>query len=182
MRIRTLTGAVAAVLVLSGPVAGGQAEAVRPAATAAPPGDTRVLTYDAGRAGEFASAVDRGAAVWNDSVDAVELRPAASGEPADIRVVAVDGWPRTVPGGLGSGTVYFGREAVADGHSTVRIAAHELGHVLGLPDRKPGPCSELMSGASAGPSCASARPNAAERAEVEEKFERASAGRSMGPM
>ncbi len=98
MRIRTLTGAVAAVLVLSGPVAGGQAEAVRPAATAAPLGDTRVLTYDAGRAGEFASAVDRGAAVWNDSVDAVELRPAASGEPADIRVVAVDGWPRTVPG------------------------------------------------------------------------------------
>ncbi|GAB2331064.1 snapalysin family zinc-dependent metalloprotease [Streptomyces variabilis] len=182
MRIRTLTGAVAAVLVLAGPVVGGQAVAVRTADSAAPSGDTRVLTYDTGRAGEFASAVDRGAAVWNDSVDAVELRPAASGEAADIRIVADDGWPRAVPGGLGSGTVYFGREAVADGHSTVRIAAHELGHVLGLPDRKPGPCSELMSGASAGPSCRSARPDAAERAEVEEKFARAPAGLSMGPM
>ncbi|MET8898109.1 snapalysin family zinc-dependent metalloprotease [Streptomyces albogriseolus] len=176
MRIRTLTGAVAAVLVLSGPVVDGQAVAVRTADTAAPSGETRVLTYDTGRAGEFASAVDRGAAIWNDSVDAVELRPAASGDPADIRVVVDDGWPRTVPGGVGSGTVYFGREAVAEGHSTLRIAAHELGHVLGLPDRKPGPCSDLMSGASAGPSCTSARPNAAERAEVEKKFERAPAG------
>ncbi|MCP8712272.1 snapalysin family zinc-dependent metalloprotease [Streptomyces thermocarboxydus] len=176
MRIRTLAGAVAAVFVLSSPVVGGQAVAVRTAGTAAPSGETQVLTYDTGRAGEFASAVDRGAAIWNNSLDAVELRRAAAGETADIRIVVVDGWPRTVPGGLGSGTVYFGREAVAEGHSTVRIAAHELGHVLGLPDRKPGPCSELMSGASAGPSCRSTLPNAAERAEVEEKFERAPAG------
>ncbi|MDT6987738.1 snapalysin family zinc-dependent metalloprotease [Streptomyces lusitanus] len=176
MRIRTLTGAVAAVLVLSGPVVGGQAEAVRTADTAAPAGDTRVLTYDTSRAGEFASAVDRGAAVWNDSVDAVELRPVKSGDSADIRIVVDEGWPRSVPGSLGNGTVYFGREAVAEGHNTVRIAAHELGHMLGLPDRKPGPCSSLMSGASAGPSCTSALPNAAERAEVEQKFERAPAG------
>ncbi|MDN3266978.1 snapalysin family zinc-dependent metalloprotease [Streptomyces sp. MA15] len=175
MRVRTLTGAVAAVLVLAGPVEGGQDGAAGTADTAAPAGRTRVLTYDTSGAGEFASAVDRGAAVWNDSVDAVELRPVESGDRADIRVVVDDGWPRAVPGGLGNGIVHFGREAVAQGHSTVRIAAHELGHILGLPDRKPGPCSRLMSGASAGPSCDSARPNAAERAEVEEKFARAPA-------
>ncbi|MFZ4151795.1 snapalysin family zinc-dependent metalloprotease [Streptomyces pseudogriseolus] len=176
MRIRTLTGAVAAVLVLSGPVVGGQAVAVKTADPAAPAGDTRVLTYDTSRAGEFASAVDRGAAVWNDSVDAVELRPVKAGDAADIRIVVDAGWPRSVPGSLGGGTVYFGRQAVAEGHNTVRIAAHELGHMLGLPDRKPGPCSSLMSGASAGSSCTSARPNAVERAEVEQKFEQAPAG------
>ncbi|MFC9114224.1 MULTISPECIES: snapalysin family zinc-dependent metalloprotease [Streptomyces] len=176
MRIRTLTGAVAAVFLLYGPVVGGQAVAVRTADPAAPEGETRVLTYDTSGAGEFASAVDRGATIWNDSVDGVELRPVTSGERADIRIVVDDGWPRTMPSSMGGGTVHLGRQAVDAGHSTVRIAAHELGHVLGLPDRKPGPCSSLMSGASAGPSCTVARPNAAEQAQVEKNFDGALAG------
>ncbi len=176
MRIRTLTGAVAAVLVLSGPVVGGQAVAVKTADTAAPAGTPGCSPTTPAAPGSSRPRSTGERRCGNDSVDAVELRPVKSGDSADIRIVVDAGWPRSVPGSLGGGTVYFGRQAVAEGHNTVRIAAHELGHMLGLPDRKPGPCSSLMSGASAGPSCTSARPNAAERAEVEQKFEQAPAG------
>lgn len=179
MRVRTLTGGLAAVLVLSAPALTGPAGAVPSGAAARPPAADRVLTYDARAAAEFRAAVDRGAAIWNASVDGVELRPAAAGQRADIRVVADDGWPRSLPGSLGTGTVYIGRQAIEQGHSTVRVTAHELGHMLGLPDRKPGPCSSLMSGASAGTSCANAYPDAAEKAQVEKNFEGAGAGALM---
>ncbi|GAA3290528.1 hypothetical protein GCM10020295_05200 [Streptomyces cinereospinus] len=129
-----------------------------------------MVTYDAGAAAEFRTAVDRGAAVWNASVDSVELRPAAAGQRANIRVLADDGWPRALTTSLGNGTVYIGRQAVDQGYDTVRISAHELGHVLGLPDRKPGPCTSLMSGSSAGVSCTNPYPDAAEQAAVEDHF------------
>jgi snapalysin len=64
----------------------------------------------------------------------------------------------------------MGRQAVAQGHSPARIAAHELGHILGLPDRRTGLCTDLMSGSSAPPSCRNAFPNAAEAAEVNRLF------------
>ncbi|MFI6931860.1 snapalysin family zinc-dependent metalloprotease [Streptomyces sp. NPDC050287] len=130
----------------------------------------RVVTYDAGASAEFKAAVDRGAAIWNESVDAVELRPAAAGQRANIRILADNGWPRAMTTSLGNGTVYIGREAVNEGYNTVRISAHELGHILGLPDRKPGPCTSLMSGSSAGVSCTNPYPDAAEKAEVEGNF------------
>ncbi|KAF3469129.1 snapalysin family zinc-dependent metalloprotease [Streptomyces sp. Tu 3180] len=175
MNVRTLTGGLAAALVMSFPLLGGQAAAAPSDDTAGPPAAARVLTYDASGSAEFASAVARGAAIWNESVDAVELRPAASGQRADIRVLADNGWPRALPTSLGKGTVYIGRQAVNQGYNTVRISSHELGHILGLPDRKPGPCSSLMSGSSAGTSCTNPYPNAAERAEVEENFAGAAA-------
>ncbi|WP_437108911.1 snapalysin family zinc-dependent metalloprotease [Streptomyces sp. enrichment culture] len=78
---------------------------------------------------------------------------------------------------LGEGTVRIGRQAGDQGCHTVRVSAHELGHIPGLPDRKPGPCSRLTSGSSAGVPCANPCPNAAERAEAEENIaEAASAG------
>lgn len=180
MRVRTLTGGLAAVLVLAGPLLNGPAEAVPSAATAPRQVAEDVITYDASRAGEFKAAVDRGAAIWNDSVESVALRPAAAGGSADVRIVADDGWPRSVPTSLGGGTVYLGREAMDQGYDVVRVAAHELGHMLGLPDRKPGPCSDLMSGASAGLSCANPYPSAAEKAQVERNFEGAPAGALLG--
>jgi snapalysin len=140
----------------------------------------RVVTYDAGASAEFRAAVDRGAAIWNESVDNVELRPAAAGQRANIRILADNGWPRALPTSLGNGTVYIGRQAVNQGYDTIRISAHELGHILGLPDRKPGPCSSLMSGSSAGVSCTNPYPDAAERAEVEDNFGFKSAQPSAG--
>ncbi|MEV4865063.1 snapalysin family zinc-dependent metalloprotease [Streptomyces ossamyceticus] len=169
MHIRTLTGGFAAAVVVSLSLTGGQAAAAHHAAADAPAA-ARVLTYDASGSAEFRSAVDRGAAIWNESVDAVELRPAATGQRANIRVVADNGWPRALTTSLGNGTVYMGRQAVDQGYNTIRISAHELGHILGLPDRKPGPCSSLMSGSSAGTACTNPYPNAAEKAEVEGNF------------
>ncbi|MFE9707568.1 snapalysin family zinc-dependent metalloprotease [Streptomyces sp. NPDC005930] len=172
MHVRTLTSGLATVLLMSLPaLGGGQALAAEtPDAASASSAAARVLTYDASGSAEFRSAVDRGAAIWNASVDGAELRPAAAGQRANIRILADNGWPRALPTSLGNGTVWIGRQAVNEGYDTVRISSHELGHILGLPDRKPGPCSSLMSGSSAGVPCTNPYPNAAEKAEVENNF------------
>jgi len=128
------------------------------------------LTYDTSQAEEFVQDVHDGAQVWNDNVANVKLEPVADGQQADFDVVATDGWPQAWVPELGKGTIEFGRQAVTDGHNTTRIAAHEIGHILGLPDVKPGPCTSLMSGASAGTDCDNAIPNAEEKAEVEANF------------
>lgn len=169
MHIRSLTGGLAAALLVSLSLTAGQAVAA-PTDTVDATLAARVFTYDASGSAEFRSAVDRGAAIWNESVDAVELRPAATGQRANIRVLADNGWPRALTTSLGNGTVYIGRQAVDQGYDTIRISAHELGHILGLPDRKPGPCSSLMSGSTAGTACTNPYPNAAEKAEVEGNF------------
>ncbi|MFE2035079.1 snapalysin family zinc-dependent metalloprotease [Streptomyces scopuliridis] len=169
MHVRKLTSGFAAALALTLSLMGGQAVAA-PSADADRALAARVVTYDASGSAEFKSAVDRGAAIWNESVDAVELRPAAAGQRANIRVLADNGWPRALTTSLGNGTVYIGRQAVDQGYNTIRISAHELGHILGLPDRKPGPCSSLMSGSSAGTACTNPYPDTAEKAEVEGNF------------
>lgn len=155
--------------------------AVTPAANAAPavaPHAARTLAqttlyYDDGQAAEFTSAVAAGVRSWNSSVTNVRIVKAPAGRHAEIRVIADDGWPRSILGPVRPGgqvTVWFGREAVNEGYDTARIAAHELGHSLGLPDAKPGPCSSLMSGSTGGVSCTNATPNAAERAAVESNY------------
>jgi len=127
----------------------------------------RVLRYDASRAAEFRGAVDQAAAIWNSSVTNVRL---VAGTPAGFVVVADNGWPRAMPTSLGRGTIWMGRQATSQGYNPVRIATHEIGHILGLPDRRTGRCTDLMSGSSAGVSCTNPYPNAAERAEVEANF------------
>jgi snapalysin len=168
LHTRAFVPVIAAALA-AGLATAGQAHATQTAADTQPSA-ARVVTYDASASAEFRAAVDRGAAIWNESVDNVELRPAAAGQRANIRVLADNGWPRALTTSLGNGTVYIGRQAVTQGYDTVRISAHELGHILGLPDRKPGPCTSLMSGSSAGVSCTNPYPNSAERAEVEDNF------------
>jgi snapalysin len=135
---------------------------------------TTTLYYDDSQAAEFKSAVVAGANSWNASVQNVRLVEANAGQTAEITIIAYDGWPETTlgparPGGRHS-TVYYGREAVNEGYDTIRIAAHELGHSLGLPDNKPGPCSSLMSGSTGGVSCTNATPNAQEKAAAEANY------------
>ncbi|MEU6714455.1 snapalysin family zinc-dependent metalloprotease [Nonomuraea sp. NPDC046802] len=126
-----------------------------------------VLRYDPSRAAEFVSVVNQAAQVWNSSVTNVRL---VQGTPANFVVYADNGWPRALPTGLGRGTIWIGREATSQGYNHLRIATHEIGHILGLPDRRTGLCSDLMSGSSAPVSCANANPSSAERAEVNRNF------------
>ncbi|RVX38594.1 snapalysin [Nonomuraea polychroma] len=126
-----------------------------------------VLRYDASRAAEFTSVVNQAAQIWNSSVANVRL---VQGTPAHFVVYADNGWPRALPTSLGRGTIWIGRQATSQGYNALRISTHEIGHILGLPDRRTGRCSDLMSGSSAGVTCTNPYPNAAERAEVDRNF------------
>ncbi|WP_307868937.1 snapalysin family zinc-dependent metalloprotease [Umezawaea beigongshangensis] len=159
---RAFVAASVAALALTGLHSGTATAAPQPQAAAA-----RTIYYNASGAAEFRSAVDQGAAIWNSRVTTVRF---VAGSPANVTIVADDGWPRAQTTSLGNGRVWMGRQATNQGYAPVRIASHELGHILGLPDRKPGPCTSLMSGSSAGVACTNPNPNAAEIAEVNANF------------
>jgi snapalysin len=132
------------------------------------------LTYDASQAGQWASAIAQGVQNWNAVLHNVHLQPAASRGAANFVYVATSGWPQTtlgpiVPGGA-RGEVELGQEALDEGYDATRIAAHETGHIFGLPDHYTGPCSELMSGHGPGTSCTNAKPSAAEAARVDRNY------------
>ncbi len=131
------------------------------------------LHYDDSQAGEFKSAVVAGAEVWNANAHNVHLVEATGSSTAEIEIIAFDGWPQSILGPVHPGgqvTVWYGREAVNEGYDLTRIAAHELGHSLGLDDNKPGPCSSLMSGSTGGVSCTNSTPNAEEIAGVDANY------------
>ncbi|MFF8831266.1 snapalysin family zinc-dependent metalloprotease [Streptomyces sp. NPDC015131] len=174
-----IAGTAAAVLLTAVPAAN--------AASAPEPTTTKrasavvTLRYDDSRAGGWEAAVTAGVAAWNNNVDNVKLVKAAPGTRAEIQIVATTGWPQATLGPVrpgGRGVVQLGSQAVAQGYDKTRITAHELGHNLGLPDTKPGPCSQLMSGSSAGTSCRNALPNATEQARVESAYATATAPRT----
>lgn len=156
-----LTGAALSISVLSAPSAG----AAEIMAT--------TLTYDDSQAAEFKDAVAAGVNVWNTNVTNVRIVKATPGQRVNIRVIADNGWPRATLGPVrpgGTVTVWMGRQAVQQGYHTPRIASHELGHSLGLPDVKPGPCSSLMSGSTGGVSCTNVNPNSQEKARVQQLY------------
>ncbi|MFF5497562.1 snapalysin family zinc-dependent metalloprotease [Streptomyces aquilus] len=150
------------------------------AATAAPASEPPTaqaavvtLRYDDSRAGGWESAIAAGVASWNANVSNVRLVEAAPGTGAEIVIVATTGWPQATLGPVRPGRqvrVELGSQAVSQGYDKTRIAAHELGHSLGLPDTKPGPCSQLMSGSSAGTACTNAVPDATERSRVQSAY------------
>lgn len=164
-------GTAAAVTMLMAPAA----HATSTPGTAAPAGVTATTTlyYDATRAGGWESAIAAGVASWNASTTNVKLAKAPFGTRAEIQITATTGWPQATLGPVrpgGRAWVELGSQAVTQGHDKIRIVAHELGHNLGLPDTKPGPCSQLMSGSSAGTSCKNSVPNATERSRVESYY------------
>ncbi|WP_432061801.1 snapalysin family zinc-dependent metalloprotease [Streptomyces sp. S1] len=163
-------GTSAAALVLA--MAGAATAAPAPTPSAA---EAAVVTlrYDDSRAGGWEAAIAAGVASWNANVSNVKLVEAAPGTRAEIVIVATTGWPQATLGPVRPGRqvrVELGSQAVSQGYDKTRIAAHELGHSLGLPDTKPGPCSQLMSGSSAGTACTNAVPNATERSRVQSAY------------
>ena len=167
---RLATTLVAAALAL----AGVQVVQAAPAQAAA-----KVLYYDASRAQEFVAVVNQGAQIWNARVANVQLQPVPAGRTPNIRVYADNGWPRTYTSSLGNGYWYMGREAVDDGYYPPRIAAHEFGHILGLPDNRTGRCTDLMSGSSAPVSCRNPNPNTTEANTANNNFRSAAVAASI---
>ncbi|GIH10712.1 peptidase [Rhizocola hellebori] len=169
MRRHLFRGAIAAVaaatITLSAQLLGATAASAAPSTAA-----VRILYYDASGAGEFVNVVHQGAANWNASVTNVRLERWTSGHTRNIRVLVDNNWPRAQVTSLGNGTIWMGRQAVNQGYYPPRISTHELGHILGLPDRRTGLCADLMSGSSAAISCTNALPNSAERAQVQRNF------------
>ncbi len=160
-----VAAAAAAAVALSSQLIG-----VTPASAAPSTALVRILYYDASGAGEFVNVVHQGAANWNASVTNVRLERWTTGRPRNIRVLVDNGWPRAYVSSLGNGTFYMGRQAVNQGYYPPRISTHELGHLLGLPDRRTGLCADLMSGSSAPISCTNDLPNSRERQQVQANF------------
>jgi snapalysin len=135
----------------------------------AAPAAARVVVYDAGGATGWSADVTAAVANWNSSEHNVRL-VAGTRSTATVRLVSDPGWPQTSTSSPGSGTVFLGQEAVTEGYDKTRITAHELGHILGLPDNYNGDCTLLMSGHSAGTACTTAVPAPSEATEVDQIF------------
>ncbi|MFF7455056.1 snapalysin [Kitasatospora sp. NPDC008115] len=122
------------------------------------------VTYDASSAPTFRNQIAQSAQIWNSSVTNVQLR---SGTAADFRYYEGNDSRGSYASTDGHGRGYiFLDYAQNRQYNSLRVTAHETGHVLGLPDHYSGPCSELMSGGGPGTSCTNPNPNATERSRV----------------
>ncbi|MGW2225057.1 snapalysin family zinc-dependent metalloprotease [Streptomyces formicae] len=171
LRRLALAGIAAAAALTTAPAA--HAASATDTTSAASASAVVTLRFDDSQARGWEAAIAAGVASWNNNVDNVKLVEAPPGTRAEIQIVATTGWPQATIGPVrpgGRGRVELGSQAVSQGYDKTRIAAHEIGHNLGLPDTKPGPCSQLMSGSSAGTACRNAVPDAAEQSRVEAAY------------
>ncbi|QHY98066.1 Extracellular small neutral protease precursor [Streptomyces sp. S4.7] len=132
---------------------------------AANPGALAVtVVYDASGAPSFAGQIASSTQIWNSAVSNVQLQ---QGSNADFTYEEGND-PRgsyASTDGHGRGYIFLDY-AQNQQYDSLRVTAHETGHVLGLPDNYTAPCSKLMSGGGPGPSCTNSQPDAAERSEV----------------
>ncbi|WP_406089293.1 snapalysin [Kitasatospora purpeofusca] len=134
-----------------------------------------VVTYDASNAPSFAAEIARSAQIWNGSVANVQLQEGSGGDFDYYEGDDPDNGSYASTDGHGRGYIFLDYTQNQQ-YSSVRVTAHETGHVLGLPDHYSGPCSELMSGGGPGPSCTNAYPNSTERSRVNSLWRNGLAG------
>ncbi|PBD01563.1 snapalysin [Streptomyces sp. Ag82_O1-15] len=125
------------------------------------------LYYDASQAPSFRSQISSAASIWNSSESNVKLQEASSGADFSYREGNDPRGSYASTNGHGSGYVFLDYTQ-SQQYDSVRVVTHETGHVLGLPDDYSGPCSELMSGGAAGPSCTNRYPDVTERSRVDQ--------------
>ncbi|WP_240649280.1 snapalysin family zinc-dependent metalloprotease [Streptomyces sp. Z26] len=148
--------------------------AARAADTAAVAAEQDVIPIDLLLAGSYAEPVREAIEIWNKAVPQIKFVEQDS--PASLRVkeytTANGTGSHAYVNGLGKGWVYL-ETGDAKTYEPTRVATHELGHLLSLPDLGPGSvCSKIMSGAWAGPECTNTQPDAEEIAQVSDFFVR----------
>jgi snapalysin len=134
--------------------------------------EPEVIPIDLLLAGSYTDAVRDAMAIWNTTVPTIRF--VEQDTPATLRVkeykTANGTSSHVYINGAGRGWVYL-EVGDAETYRPSRIAAHELGHILSLPDLGPdSPCAKVMSGAWAGPDCVNDHPDAEEITEVTDFF------------